>query len=117
LAAVNDCVAFGWEKEFGDGVVGVDFSDGGELAAYEGGVEDGMDYQREVVGGWQDAKDVKLFELIRSFGERFQALANAIYSEAAWSRSKLIVGGALGIVSRSLLGELKTRSLLDDPAT
>ncbi len=58
-----------------------------------------MDYLREVVGGRQGAKEVKLFGLSQFFSERFQTLANEIYREdIALSRSKLIVGGLLGIV-------------------
>src|ERR1700744_6227319 len=58
-----------------------------------------MDYLRQVAGSREGAKEVKLFGLSRYFTERFQALANQIYVEdVALSRSKLIVGGLLGII-------------------
>ncbi len=58
-----------------------------------------MDYLRQVAGSREGAKEVKLFGLNKFFTERFQALANQIYVEdVALSRSKLIVGGLLGIV-------------------
>ena len=58
-----------------------------------------MDYLRQVAGGREGAKEVKLFGLSQFFGERFQALASEIYREdLALSRSKLIVGGLLGVV-------------------
>lgn len=58
-----------------------------------------MDYLRQVAGSREGAKEVKLFGLNKFFEGRFQALANAIYLEdVALSRSKLIVGGLLGII-------------------
>jgi ATP-binding cassette subfamily B protein len=58
-----------------------------------------MDYLRQVAGSREGAKEVKLFGLNKFFTERFQALANQIYVEdVALSRSKLIVGGLLGII-------------------
>lgn len=58
-----------------------------------------MDYLRQVAGSREGAKEVKLFGLNKFFTDRFQALANAIYLEdVALSRSKLIVGGLLGII-------------------
>ncbi len=58
-----------------------------------------MDYLRQVAGSREGAKEVKLFGLNKFFTERFQALANQIYLEdVALSRSKLIVGGLLGII-------------------
>ena len=58
-----------------------------------------MDYLREVAGAREGAKEVKLFGLNRFFTNRFQALARQIYLEdVALSRSKLFVGGLLGIV-------------------
>ena len=58
-----------------------------------------MDYLREVAGAREGAKEVKLFGLNRFFTNRFQALARQIYLEdVALSRSKLLVGGLLGIV-------------------
>jgi len=58
-----------------------------------------MDYLRQVAGSREGAKEVKLFGLNKFFTERFQALANRIYVEdVALSRSKLIVGGLLGII-------------------
>jgi ATP-binding cassette, subfamily B, bacterial len=58
-----------------------------------------MDYLRQVAGGREGAKEVKLFGLSQFFGERFQALASEIYREdLALSQSKLIVGGLLGVV-------------------
>ncbi len=58
-----------------------------------------MDYLREVAGSREGAKEVKLFGLNKFFTDRFQALARQIYLEdVALSRSKLIVGGLLGIV-------------------
>jgi len=45
------------------------------------------------------AKEVKLFGLNKYFTDRFQTIANQIYREdVALSRSKLIVGGLLGII-------------------
>ncbi|SNT21284.1 ATP-binding cassette, subfamily B [Granulicella rosea] len=58
-----------------------------------------MDYLRQVAGSREGAKEVKLFGLNKFFTDRFQALADQIYVEdTALSRSKLIVGGLLGIV-------------------
>jgi ATP-binding cassette subfamily B protein len=58
-----------------------------------------MDYLRQVAGSREGAKEVKLFGLNRFFTGRFKALANQIYVEdVALSRSKLIVGGLLGII-------------------
>ncbi len=58
-----------------------------------------MDYLRQVAGSREGAKEVKLFGLNRFFTERFQKLADQIYVEdVALSRSKLIVGGLLGII-------------------
>ncbi len=58
-----------------------------------------MDYLRQVAGSREGAKEVKLFGLNKFFTERFQALAHQIYVEdVALSRSKLIVGGLLGII-------------------
>jgi ATP-binding cassette, subfamily B, bacterial len=58
-----------------------------------------MDYLRQVVGSREGAKEVKLFGLNKFFTERFQALANQIYREdVTLSRSKLIVGGLLGVI-------------------
>ncbi len=58
-----------------------------------------MDYLRQVAGSREGAKEVKLFGLNKFFTDRFQALANQIYREdVALSRSKLVVGGLLGII-------------------
>jgi ATP-binding cassette, subfamily B, bacterial len=58
-----------------------------------------MDYLRQVAGSREGAKEVKLFGLNSFFTERFQALANQIYREdVALSRSKLLVGGLLGVI-------------------
>ena len=58
-----------------------------------------MDYLRQVAGSREGAKEVKLFGLSKFFTERFQALAHEIYVEdVKLSRSKLIVGGLLGII-------------------
>jgi ATP-binding cassette subfamily B protein len=58
-----------------------------------------MDYLRQVAGSREGAKEVKLFGLNKFFTTRFQALANQIYVEdVALSRSKLLVGGLLGII-------------------
>jgi ATP-binding cassette subfamily B protein len=58
-----------------------------------------MDYLRQVAGSREGAKEVKLFGLNKFFTNRFQALANQIYVEdTALSRSKLIVGGLLGVI-------------------
>ncbi len=58
-----------------------------------------MDYLRQVVGSREGAKEVKLFGLNKFFTERFQTLANQIYREdVTLSRSKLIIGGLLGII-------------------
>ena len=58
-----------------------------------------MDYLRQVAGSRDGAKEVKLFGLSEFFTRRFEALAHQIYVEdIALSRSKLIVGGLLGIL-------------------
>ena len=58
-----------------------------------------MDYLRQVAGSREGAKEVKLFGLNKFFTSRFQALAHQIYVEdVALSRSKLIVGGLLGVI-------------------
>ncbi len=58
-----------------------------------------MDYLRQVAGSREGAKEVKLFGLNKFFTSRFQALADQIYAEdVALSRSKLIVGGLLGVI-------------------
>jgi ATP-binding cassette, subfamily B, bacterial len=58
-----------------------------------------MDYLRQVAGSREGAKEVKLFGLNKFFTARFQALADQIYLEdVTLSRSKLIVGGLLGII-------------------
>src|ERR1700729_1657547 len=58
-----------------------------------------MDYLRQVAGSREGAKEVKLFGLNKFFTSRFQALAHQIYVEdVSLSRSKLIVGGLLGII-------------------
>ena len=58
-----------------------------------------MDYLRQVAGSREGAKEVKLFGLNRFFTARFQTLANQIYLEdVSLSRSKLIIGGLLGII-------------------
>src|SRR6202020_304371 len=58
-----------------------------------------MDYLRQVAGSREGAKEVKLFGLNKFFTKRFQALAHQIYVEdVSLSRSKLIVGGLLGII-------------------
>src|SRR3981081_1645648 len=58
-----------------------------------------MDYLRQVAGSREGAKEVKLFGLNKFFTSRFQTLANQIYVEdVALSRSKLIVGGLLGVI-------------------
>src|SRR6202020_1002786 len=58
-----------------------------------------MDYLRQVAGSREGAKEVKLFGLHKFFTSRFQALAHQIYVEdVALSRSKLIVGGLLGVI-------------------
>jgi ATP-binding cassette subfamily B protein len=58
-----------------------------------------MDYLRQVAGSREGAKEVKLFGLNKFFTDRFQVLANQIYREdVALSRSKLILGGLLGII-------------------
>jgi ATP-binding cassette subfamily B protein len=58
-----------------------------------------MEYFREVAASREGAKEVKLFGLSQFFTSRFQALARQIYIEdVALSRSKLIVGGLLGII-------------------
>ena len=58
-----------------------------------------MDYLRQVAGSREGAKEVKLFGLNKFFTNRFQVLASQIYREdVALSRSKLIVGGLLGVI-------------------
>src|SRR6266436_3672824 len=58
-----------------------------------------MDYLRQVAGSREGAKEVKLFGLSTFFSERFKVLANKVYREdVALSRSKLLVGGLLGIL-------------------
>jgi ATP-binding cassette subfamily B protein len=58
-----------------------------------------MDYLRQVAGSREGAKEVKLFGLSKFFTKRFEALAHQIYVEdITLSRSKLIVGGLLGIL-------------------
>ena len=58
-----------------------------------------MDYLRQVAGSREGAKELKLFGLSSFFSQRFQVLANQIYREdVALSRSKLLVGGFLGIL-------------------
>jgi ATP-binding cassette subfamily B protein len=58
-----------------------------------------MEYFREVAGSREGAKEVKLFGLSKFFTARFKTLAGEIYVEdVALSRSKLIVGGLLGII-------------------
>jgi ATP-binding cassette, subfamily B, bacterial len=58
-----------------------------------------MDYLRQVAGSREGAKEVKLFGLSGFFTDRFQTLANQIFVEdVKLSRSKLIVGGLLGII-------------------
>jgi ATP-binding cassette subfamily B protein len=58
-----------------------------------------MDYLRQVAGSREGAKEVKLFGLNKFFTDRFQKLANQIYVEdVALSRSKLLVGGLLGVI-------------------
>jgi ATP-binding cassette subfamily B protein len=58
-----------------------------------------MDYLRQVAGSREGAKEVKLFGLNKFFTDRFQSLAHQIYVEdVALSRSKLIIGGLLGII-------------------
>lgn len=59
-----------------------------------------MDYLRQVAGSRDGAKEVKLFGLHRFFTDRFKALADQIYREdVALARSKLLLGGLLGVVS------------------
>jgi ATP-binding cassette subfamily B protein len=58
-----------------------------------------MDYLRQVAGSREGAKEVKLFGLHRFFTDRFKTLAEQIYREdVALSRSKLFIGGLLGVV-------------------
>lgn len=58
-----------------------------------------MDYLRQVAGSREGAKEVKLFGLNKFFTRRFQALAHQIYvQDVTLSRSKLIVGGLLGVI-------------------
>ncbi len=58
-----------------------------------------MDYLRQVAGSREGAKEVKLFGLSQFFTAKFQELAAGIFREdVALSRSKLIVGGLLGII-------------------
>lgn len=59
-----------------------------------------MDYLRQVAGSRDGAKEVKLFGLHRFFMDRFKKLADQIYVEdVALARSKLVLGGLLGVVS------------------
>jgi len=59
-----------------------------------------MDYLRQLAGSREGAKEVKLFGLHRFFTDRFKALASQIYREdVSLARSKLFIGGLLGIVS------------------
>jgi ATP-binding cassette subfamily B protein len=58
-----------------------------------------MDYLRQVAGSREGAKEVKLFGLHRFFTDKFERLAHQIYVEdVKLSRSKLIVGGMLGVI-------------------
>jgi len=58
-----------------------------------------MEYLRQVAGSREGAKEVKLFGLHGFFMDRFKVLAARIYREdVALSRSKLLVGGLLGVV-------------------
>ena len=58
-----------------------------------------MDYLRQVAGSREGAKEIKLFGLSSFFTDRFKVLAEQIYREdVALSRSKLLVGGLLGII-------------------
>src|SRR5437899_996957 len=58
-----------------------------------------IDYLRQVAGSREGAKEVKLFGLNKFFTGRFQSLAHQIYLEdVAHSRSKLIIGGLLGVI-------------------
>lgn len=58
-----------------------------------------MDYLRQVAGSREGAKEVKLFGLHKFFTDKFERLARQIYVEdVALSRSKLIVGGLLGVI-------------------
>ncbi len=58
-----------------------------------------MDYLRQVAGSREGAKEVKLFGLHDFFLNRFKAIASQIYREdVALARTKLIIGGLLGIV-------------------
>lgn len=58
-----------------------------------------MDYLRQVAGSREGAKEVKLFGLHKFFTNKFEVLARQIYVEdVALSRSKLIVGGLLGVI-------------------
>jgi ATP-binding cassette, subfamily B, bacterial len=58
-----------------------------------------MEYLRQVAGSREGAKEVKLFGLHDFFMDRFKALAARIYREdVAYSRSKLIIGGLLGVI-------------------
>ncbi|HZY72549.1 MAG TPA: ABC transporter ATP-binding protein [Edaphobacter sp.] len=58
-----------------------------------------MDYLRQVAGSREGAKEVKLFGLYKFFTGKFEMLAHQIYVEdVALSRSKLIVGGMLGVI-------------------
>lgn len=58
-----------------------------------------MDYLRQVAGSREGAKEVKLFGLHKFFTNKFEVLARQIYIEdVALSRSKLIVGGLLGVI-------------------
>ena len=58
-----------------------------------------MDYLRQVAGSREGAKEVKLFGLYKFFTNKFETLAHQIYVEdVALSRSKLVVGGMLGVI-------------------
>jgi ATP-binding cassette subfamily B protein len=58
-----------------------------------------MDYLRQVAGSREGAKEVKLFGLYKFFTGKFETLAHQIYVEdVALSRSKLIMGGMLGVI-------------------
>jgi ATP-binding cassette subfamily B protein len=58
-----------------------------------------MDYIRQVAGSREGAKEVKLFGLHGFFMEKFKGLAAGIYREdTALARSKLVVGGLLGVI-------------------
>ena len=58
-----------------------------------------MDYLREVAGSREGAKEIKLFGLSAFFIQKFKKLSHSIYIEnVALSRSRLIVGGLLGVL-------------------